>query len=583
MQSVLVLVLAAAIGLAEVTDINLRQSQIITLGTPITDGPVTFSLPAHWKIGSAAEFGATAHRAIDPSDDSGRTITVIVQQVDHLMPPLIYLQRTDLLPRTAGDVIVTPITLKGFPTQTARWVTVGDDGQSKSEICCCVMLPSRQALTIRLERNETFQSIDQILIQQILNAVTISGPGVTHGESVPLTGGARINPPADFAIYPEVDPLQTDRCLVRQTTSGGWVSANCVPMLMGNLPASSLRGALMALDPMDGRDPVPTAAWLSAEVDQLDANHWKIDPHDDPDGWLHRRAYVAAGAGGQGVLILLTAQTPATEADLDQAYADLQNNIHPAGSGSSADSLLADGATAISAAAAITLPAPSGQHWWLWSRQGIVEGSTRSYLDPTGQLLVRETLRRDWEGLVLRIDQRWGLGQSPSGIWGQTSRYDSPDQPTFVTETRLTDRIMTTIHLNGQDTPVVVPLTPAMVSGARLPDWLPRLASTGAPEVAVWTDRFPGADAEPLPSPILLLLRPLPATAAERGVEVEINGTGQLSRWFFAPDGTLRRAEFPGDATLLPSTESEIDSATQADPRLTPPRQQPTMDSGPQQ
>jgi len=472
-------------------------------------------------------------------------------------------------------VTITSIALKGFPTQSARWMMVGADGQPKSEICYCTMLPSRLALTIRLERDDAFQMMDQRLIEQILSAVTISGPSVTHGAAVTLSGGAQINPPEDFAVYPESDPLRTDRLLVRQTTDGGWVSADCVPILMGNLPASSLRGALMALDPLDPRDPIPTGDWLGSEVTQLDATHWRIDPHDPADGWMHRRAYVTAGRG-QGVLFVLTAQSQTGDADLDQAYADLQSKILP-GSGADVDALLNAGTSALSNAAPKSPPAPGGQQWWLWSRRGTVEGSTHSYLDPTGQLSVRETLSRDWQGQVFHIVQRWGLGQSPAGIWGQTARYDSLDQATFITETRLSDQIVTTVHFDGQDTPITVPLAPGMVFGARIPDWL---ANLGGASSAIWTDRLPGAESEPLPSPLLVLLRPLPPTADERGVEAEINGTGQLSRWYFGPDGTFRRADFCDGVSLRPATESEVESATQSDPRLTPSRQQPTMDSG---
>jgi hypothetical protein len=442
------------------------------------------------------------------------------------------------------------------------------------------MLPSREAVTIHLERNDTFQPFDQDLVAQVLAGVTISTPSVTHGGTVQMRGGARVDPPADFAIYPQTDPLRTDRFMVRQTAQGGWISADCVPMLMGNLPASSLRGALMQLDPMDVHDPIPLGNWLAADVSQLDKNHWRIDPHDDAAGdLLHRRAYVIAGDSGQGMLILLEAQNPAGDADLDQAYADLQDKIQT-GSGATADSLLAAGASALSATAVNPPPAAAGAHWWLWSRQGIAEGTTHTYLDPTGQLPLRETIHRDWQGLIYHIGQRWGLGQTPAGIWAQTTRYDDEDQATFVTETRVTDRIMTTVRFNGQETPVMVPLSPSMVSGARLPDWLPGVAGSAAP-VSIWADRFPGAESEPLPSPMLLILRPLRPSGNGRGVEVEINGTGQLSRWYFAADGGFQQADFCGDANLRPATQAEIESATQSDPRLTPPRQQPTMDSPP--
>jgi hypothetical protein len=567
MQGVLWLVFGAAVGIAAMTDKALVTSQTVTLGAPILAGPVTYRLPENWPVSTASDSGATIHRAVDPNEEDGRNITVFLDRVDHLMAPLIYLQRTDQLPQSSGSVVLQPLQLKGFPAQTVRWVTQADGG-TKSVICCCVMLPSLQALTIRLERGDVFQEDDQELLEQILTSVTISGPSPSHGGPIRLNNGIQITPAADFTVYPQPDPLRTDRTMVRQTTDGGWISAQCVPMVMGNLPAGSLRGALLGLDPLDPRDPAPAANWVNAEVTQIDKNHWRIDPHDAADGWLHRRAYVIAADSGPAMLLLLEAHNPALEADLDTALNDLQIKI-PTNTGANADALLDAGAKAVSALGSARRP--SGEQWWLWQRGGIAEGSTRTYLDPTGQLTVRETIRRDWQGLVWRVTQRWGTA------WARTERLDIPDQPTFIVETRNSDQISSTIQLNGEDWNNQVPDSPAMVSGARLPDVL---ASLGNSSLAIWTDHFPGLEDQPSPSPLLVVLRPLQTDGHGRGVEAEVNGTGQLSRWYFAADGTLEHADFSGGVSLQPATLADVQSATQSDPRLTPARQQPTMDSG---
>jgi hypothetical protein len=87
---------------------------------------------------------------------------------------------------------------------------------------------------------------------------------------------------------------------------------------------------------------------------------------------------------------------------------------------------------------------------------------------------------------------------------------------------------------------------------------------------ALWTDRFQGAAAELLFTPLLLLVHPVDSAAADlRCFEVELSGTGQLSRWYFRNDGSLDHADFPGKLTLRPSTLAQVQSAMGNDPRLT--------------
>ena len=56
--------------------------------------------------------------------------------------------------------------------------------------------------------------------------------------------------------------------------------------------------------------------------------------------------------------------------------------------------------------------------------------------------------------------------------------------------------------------------------------------------------------------------------AGLHGIEVELSGTGQLSRWYFHSDGTLDHADLPGKLTIRPSTAVQIQSSMGNDPRL---------------
>jgi len=76
--------------------------------------------------------------------------------------------------------------------------------------------------------------------------------------------------------------------------------------------------------------------------------------------------------------------------------------------------------------------------------------------------------------------------------------------------------------------------------------------------------------AELLFTPLLLLVHPVDSAAKDlRCFEVELNGTGQLSRWYFRSDGGLDHADFPGKLTCRPSMLAQVQSAMGNDPRLT--------------
>jgi hypothetical protein len=116
------------------------------------------------------------------------------------------------------------------------------------------------------------------------------------------------------------------------------------------------------------------------------------------------------------------------------------------------------------------------------------------------------------------------------------------------------DAINSTIKFRGL-TPSVeqLPLPPNFVVSVRLPDIL---AKAPAGDSAIWTDRFVGDEGD-------FLLRPILLTVHRAGgfVEVQINGSGQLSRWHFDRNGALEHADFPGGLTLRPATETEISAA----------------------
>jgi len=571
MQVFMWVVLGGAVGLAALVDWGLRRAQSVSMSEPILDGPISFRVPANWRLSSyIGPGGISSRQAVEPGG-RGRKLTFIRQRVDRLMPPLEYMARTGQFPQNADDADYAPITLGGFPGLCARWTTVrlSADGPAEpiTTVCCGAVLPSRQAVSIRMETPGTLEKSDWKLIRQVLQSLTVPNLQPTSATTLDFPEGIRISLPDGFVLLPEPDPLRNQRTMVHQSKLGGWLSAEFVPVeFNSNLPSGWLLSALAAREQLDWRDPAQTEKWLNADVIREQDDRWRIDPRDsvNPALLIHRRAYLIAGKTSQGLLIVLTAQYPSGEADLDQAFGALQDKIQLGGS-ADLNALLSAGAAAAEAAPA----QEPGEQWWLWSRSGGAEGWTHAYVDPSGQTPVRDTLRRDWQGNVTRVAQRWGLGAGSAGSWSQTARYDSQtdEEPTFVAGTRFADPVATSLRMrSGQEYPATMPRSPAFVSSAHFPGLLATIRQLPA---ALWTDRFPGNEADPFAAPILLLVRGGPDAGPLRCIEAQIDGTGQISRWYFRPDGALDHADFPGQLTLRPSTPGAIESALRTDPRLT--------------
>jgi hypothetical protein len=572
MQVVMWVVLCGALGLAALETNSAHRALLASMGRPIVEGTLTFRFPADWHVVSERADQALIYQAEEQSGDADRKLTIVYQRVDHLMPPVQYLERNLLLPRTSGEMDRQWIALNGWPGQMLRWQMMKTaptgDGENLSTICVCAVLPTYKAIMLRLDKLGDVTPEDMDLVTGMLKGMSISDLPAAADNAIDL-GAARISVPTDFIVYPQTDALRKDRTIVRQTAGGGWISVDLVPVEMsGNLPTAWwLNGALASREQFDPHDPLPSLSWLDANLVKETDNRWRIEPADSADSPVRRRAYLVTGPANQGLEIILTAQSPASEAEIDQAMGDLSGKIQ-FGTAADLNTLLAQGALALSAAPDASSEL-AGEFWWLWSRAEAVEGWTRGSSPTTGQLPVRDTVKVDLQSNVVSTLQRWSLSDSPAGVWAQLTRLDGQQQATFTSNTRLSDNIVSTLTVgpDAQKT-TTMPLTPGFVSSAHLPRLLPVISQK---PVAVWTDSFPGGEADPLPSPVLLLVHTISSDDSTRCVEAEINGTGKISRWYFRADGTLDHADFAGGLNLRTAAQSDIQSAIQSDRRLTLP------------
>jgi hypothetical protein len=562
MQGFMWIVLCGAIGLAALVDSVVRRANAITMSDPIELSPITFELPADWRI---APTPTGAGREADEQGGLGRKLTVTVQHVPRIFSPVEYLERTGQLPQNLDQVEFSPFTIAGFPGICARWMGLKWDASGTTvphgAFCFCVVLPSYDAVTIRLDKPAALESADLRVLQFVLGSLRAPSQTPVSGNSIDLDGGAHIAVPDDFLIYPQPDPLRSDRTILRTTDDGGWISAQFIPILaVDESNQTSLREALEINEGLDPRDPGQAGKWLNANFTTENNSRIKIDPGDSSDLLIERRAYVFPGQGSSALLVLLTAQAPAGDSELDEAVSQLTGAIQIK---SSADlpTMLKAGKAAEPGKSSHSL---AGEQWWLWTRAGKTEGWSHFFPDSSGKSPTLQTVRHGWEGGAIRITQRWGLGNTPAGFWASVARFDGTDQPTFLLQSNIAGgQITTQIRLvDTQSTTVALP--DGFVSSAAFPQMLSSIDSPAA----VWTDRFIGCEAELLPWPILLRMQ---SVSASQGtcVEAEVNGTGQLSRWYFDKDGSLDHADFAGGWSLRTATTAEIQSAVAGDDALT--------------
>jgi hypothetical protein len=113
----------------------------------------------------------------------------------------------------------------------------------------------------------------------------------------------------------------------------------------------------------------------------------------------------------------------------------------------------------------------------------------------------------------------------------------------------------------GEQSKLTAP--PQFVPGALLPMLLNKL---GDKPMLIRTDSFPGFETVGAPEPLMLRIQPGASTSEKthdettlmRCLTVEVNGSGQISRWYFGGDGELDRVELPGGVQGVPSNEERL-------------------------
>jgi hypothetical protein len=537
-------------------------------------------MPKNWTPHSVQREigGGDLFRADEPAVEGrdGRTLNIARMRTTGWVAPMEHLflshmlSEQDLAPGVGrGDPPrVESLDVGGWPgvlvTRTleadARW------GSIHKKLFACAVLPSSQALVIELRGPGSPDAADEELVRQMAETLAVTDipappePG-GGGGAVELPDGIELAVPPHFIALPCDDPNRTSRDLLL-ASSDGWVSVELIPCIFF---------------PEDGPETLETMlaahdrGWKDAVAREAGARQWQADKPDSKA--FPARAYLLANGDDEALLAIFHGGYH-DSSRFDAAWQALAPTVRFAGR-TDLGEMLRTGTDQAQRLAATgldkLLPASGHQQWSLWDQRENVdqvlwmrlwwqwisdEQAQASGPAPVpaaagnGERLVcpidpyatdggRTAFERTWQS-----NPDWSIAQTAQWEFQVDDRGNAIGQlKAIISRVALEDG---QLHSKWPQTNA----TPRFAPNQYVPGcWLPLLLGKLADKPMILrTESFVGCDGAPLPGLLTLTItRPKdgPTKPDEKGepmdcVSVRVNGTGTLSRWYYAKDGTLR-------------------------------------------
>jgi len=600
MQSLLVVVFAAAMGLAALVTRHVRRSMRVELGEARTFGRLVVKLPLKWSSSPTPADKGDGIEVEEPVDETqvaaGRRLRVMRQKSDGLVSPLEHLSRSG---QVSADTLralaegrdgfsISDVPVAGWPGQMLTTLSSPRAGVIHKDVLACAMLPGSQVVVIELQGLGPLDASDTELVRQMGENVSLtmqSGAGVASaGARVTLPDEVGVTAPPRFVVLPEDDANDFQQRLLFDGSRGrGWVAvelASCV--FFADDTEETFTTMLSARDP----------DWRSGPVKQLTPTTWMADRVDAAGQRtaFPSRAYLTAWNDGRALMVVMRGG-PGDAGQFDSAWASIASSVRFAKS-KDLSSLLINGAAA---ARAIAAPAPAGppddfddlddddangsrsrggavarlregsgsRRWSTWDaaeNADKVSWSTERWQvtkggagEPDGLSGARTALPVDPYAADSQYEQQWSAAGDMSRYQVTTFREvrrPGNQFPKQVQEQWVNvERGRLTLKAGEVSREMATP--GQYVPGALLPLVLRELAERPA---LVKTESYVGLDTL-APAGLLTLfvtrLTDSPVRLDENGdamdcVTVSVNGTGQVSRWYFSADHALRFIDFPG-------------------------------------
>jgi hypothetical protein len=584
MQSLLVLVFLAAVGLAALVTRHVRMSMRVELGEARTFGRLVVRLPAKWLSSPVVvERGDGIETEEPPSElQAGRRLRVIRQKSDGLLSPLEHLVRSGQI---KPDVIkalaegregfsLANLTVGGWPGQMVTTTASPRAGVVHKDVVACAMLPASQALVIDLQGLGPLDASDKELVRQMSENVSLAMQGPAEeaaGGLVELQDEIKVEAPARYVIVPNEDPNQLQRQLLFDGSRGaGWVAVDLAAFVFFADDSENTFLAMLA-----GRDP----DWRSGPVKHLGPRTMMADRVDAAAGGaaagatFPSRAYLTANGDGRALLVVMRGG-PRDQKMFDGAWQSIASSVRFAGV-RDLSALLVNGAEAARAARVAVSEMVDGAgalDWWMWdaaenadrelwsgmtwqlSRRADDEGGTTIAGTRTSRPMANATdtqFAQQWSAELASADTTAELSKYQITTYREVRRAGNAlSRPRLEQQVSVDHGRMTLASWQGPSSADVV-LPSQYVPGALVPLVVREMAERPA---LVKTESFVGVETVAPPGLLTLFITRLndsPVRLDERGapmdcVTVSVNGTGVASRWYYSADHVLRFIDFAG-------------------------------------
>lgn len=602
MQAALCGVLAITVGLAALATHQKRLALRLVLNAqPVSVGRLRVKLPVGWSPAAISEETSGGDSffvdELPGEGKPGRRLAFHRHRTAGLPAPLEQLLRSSMIGEvdlTGGENPPTPpskiqrLEVAGWPgVMVTRTIGKGGGRRLQKEVLACAILPPAQAVVIQLDGSGEPDAADEELVRQMAETVAVSEAVgfLTRSESggtVELGSGMFAPVPDHFCWSKTIsDPNRTSCDLLSDGHRGQWAAIELIPCVW--LPGDDEQ-AFLSLLTIHDRD------WRSGPVKKLAEGAWQVDrvEGNTAGGLFPSRAYCLTNGDDQAIIAIMHGGLHEDQL-FDPAWAAISANVRfPALQ--ELPKLLQKGREQVQQlvehGADQFLPAPTGfQRWSLWDQSENADKQHWMKLDWASIAPVEKpSIKRDQDILsdivtddVVDAPLSW---QGSRSIWQDRAfpsirsfssllRMNSGEPPSegiqqtwngtadFSDYNLSTDRI---ISIRGERTAIqrwemrdrklhnVIagdkpkPTPPQYVPGGWLPLVLGKLAD--APMV-LRTESFIGCEGVSPSELLTLTIRQVHGNPM-RCVTVTVNGTGQMSRWWYDPDGTMRYIDFAG-------------------------------------
>lgn len=577
MQVTMWLIFASTLGVAALVVHEKKSVKPVSLAPATTINGVTVRMPAGWDVspGVAESPRSPILAAREDGRRGGRMIAVYRQDVPDLIAPEEFLARyvmdaadefavrlSDDLP---GDPGPWPIKMGSFPGLMIRKVS-----EMKISFIACAVLPSREAITVRLDSHGDAPGKDERAMVEGVAASVMTGrlPTLSRPESFAMRGGVSVRRPAGMSLVDEKDPHRTSRTLLLDDADH-WLAVQLLPcVLLGD------RGERegMILPVLSQHNINWYTATLAAEEKQ--ANQWRVVRPAEADEAFPPRAYVLADAGGSAVLAIFQGglgENKRFDAVWQQLAAGVKFEASP-----DYASLQAAGASEVARLAKTGLGESAGEirndQWWLWQdRGGKSIGWTRSQFVAGPNLRCSgETRWRQRDRTAIRLAQQWVSSDDLrsyqlDAIWSEATAADERSAAIIGQHSVLNrGKLATELVLHGH--PV------SRVSTNAGGNFLPGGAATLLAGKLLRRPMMVSCESmlafgwSPTDRAIAVTIEP----AGDRELLVEFNGSGELQRWTFDDRGQAISVRMADGVKGERASEEKITSVFASDARLRP-------------